>query len=77
MPVGLLGARADALYELDLGDNRLTGTLPGDALSGRTLRRLACVSTRSPAPCPRSSWSESRVLDLGQNALSGDPFTEG
>ena len=78
VPVGLLGARADALYELDLGDNRLTGTLPDDALSGRTLRRLALRLNALTGTVPSlQAGPNLRVLDLGQNALSGDPFTEG
>ena len=78
VPVGLLGARSDALYELDLGDNRLTGTLPDDALSGRTLRRLALRSNALTGAVPSAQAGPNlKVLDLGQNSLSGDPFTEG
>ena len=76
MPVRWARGRT-LLYELDLGDNRLTGTLPDDALSGRTLRRLALRLNALTGTVPSfQAGPNLRVLDLGQNALSGDPFTE-
>ena len=56
----------------------MTGTLPDDALSGRTLRRLALRLNALTGTVPSfQAGPNLRVLDMGQNALSGDPFTEG